>query len=114
MLTKNEGKKIFLVYLFLVVGMCMYAQSSGNLSIPSLKNGLSIILGFFSSGYMRAILSIALGGLAIGLISNRGEPGVMKKFVPWIATCVILLSLSAITGVLFNGVNEITTQQTWN
>jgi len=58
---------------------------------------LNTILKFFTSGYMKAVVSIALGGLGIGLIMNRGEPGMIKRFIPWIAGCVILLSLSTIT-----------------
>ena len=49
---------------------------------------------------MKAIVSIALGGLGIGLIMNRGEPGIIRKFIPWIAGCVILLSLSTITQLM--------------
>jgi hypothetical protein len=65
-----------------------------------LENVLNTILKFFSSGYMKAIVSIALGGLGIGLIMNRGEPGIIRKFIPWIAGCVILLSLSTITDLM--------------
>jgi len=66
----------------------------------SLETVLKTILKFFSSGYMKAVVSIALGGLGIGLIMNRGEPGMIKKFIPWIAGCVILLSLSTITELM--------------
>jgi hypothetical protein len=61
---------------------------------------LNTVLKFFSSGYMKAIVSIALGGLGIGMIMNRGEPGMIKKFIPWIAGCVLLLSLSTIVGMM--------------
>jgi len=63
----------------------------------SLEKVLNTVLKFFSSGYMKAVVSIAMGGLGIGLIMNRGEPGMVRKFIPWIAGCVILLSLSSIT-----------------
>jgi len=66
----------------------------------SLDRVLNTILKFFSSGYMRYIVSIALGGLGVGLIMNRGEPGIIKKFIPWIAGCIILLSLTAITNMM--------------
>jgi len=61
---------------------------------------LNTVLKFFSSGYMKAIVSIALGGLGIGMIMNRGEPGMIKKFIPWIAGCVLLLSLSTVVGMM--------------
>lgn len=110
----SENKKFIIFLVLFVSANVLFAQSSGNYSIPSLKQGLGVILGFFSSGYMRAILSIALGGLALGLISNRGEPGVLKKFIPWIAACVILLSLSGITGILFSEGAEVVQPTSWN
>lgn len=110
----SENKKFIIFLVLFVSANVLFAQSSGGPEVPSLKKGLGMILGFFSSGYMRAILSIALGGLALGLISNRGEPGVIKKFVPWIAACVILLSLSGITGILFSEGGEVIQPISWN
>jgi len=69
--------------------------------IGGLSEVLNQILGFFRSNYMKAIVSIALGGLAVGMIINRGEPGMVKKFIPWIAGCTLLLSLSAIVDIVF-------------
>jgi len=66
----------------------------------ALENVFNAIVKFFSSGYMKAIVSTALGTLGAGLIMNRGEPGIIRKFIPWIAGCVILLSLSAITRIM--------------
>jgi len=66
----------------------------------ALDNVFNTIVKFFSSGYMKAVVSIALGTLGAGLIMNRGEPGIIKKFIPWIAGCVILLSLSTITQIM--------------
>ena len=70
--------------------------------INGLSEVLNQVLGFFRSNYMKAIVSIALGGLAVGMIMNRGEPGMVKKFIPWIAACTLLLSLSAIVDMVFN------------
>jgi type IV secretory pathway VirB2 component (pilin) len=76
-------------------------EYQGSVTISTgLEKVLNTILKFFTSGYMKAIVSIALGGLGIGLIMNRGEPGMIKKFIPWIAGCVILLSLSTITNLM--------------
>ena len=76
-------------------------EYKGEVTISTgLERVLNTILKFFSSGYMKAIVSIALGGLGVGLIMNRGEPGMIKKFIPWIAGCVILLSLSTITELM--------------
>ncbi|MDR2952685.1 MAG: TrbC/VirB2 family protein [Treponema sp.] len=99
-------KKIF---AFMLV-ICLFAQVyifayqpeyKGEVTVSTgLEKVLNTILKFFSSGYMKAIVSIALGGLGIGLIMNRGEPGMIKRFIPWIAGCVILLSLSTITELM--------------
>jgi len=76
-------------------------EYQGNVTVSTgLERVLNTILKFFSSGYMKAVVSIALGGLGIGLIMNRGEPGMIRKFIPWIAGCVILLSLSTITDLM--------------
>jgi type IV secretory pathway VirB2 component (pilin) len=76
-------------------------EYQGAVTVSSgLEKVLNTILRFFSSGYMKAIVSIALGGLGIGLIMNRGEPGIIRKFIPWITGCVILLSLSTITNLM--------------
>jgi len=84
--------------------VCIFAyqpEYRGEMTVSTnLEKVLNTILKFFSSGYMKAVVSIALGGLGIGLIMNRGEPGMIKKFIPWITGCVILLSLSTITELM--------------
>jgi len=77
----------------------VYNQSVGN--IEGLGTVLNMILGFFRSNYMKAIVSVALAGLAVGVIMNRGEPGMVKKFIPWIVGCVLLLSLQSIVEIVF-------------
>jgi len=73
----------------------------GEVKAPAgLERLLNAILRFFSSGYARSIASIALGAIGVGMIMNRGEPGIIKRFIPWIAGCVILLSLSTITRIM--------------
>jgi len=76
-------------------------EYQGEVKAPAgLEKVLNAILRFFSSGYTKAIVSIALGVIGLGMIMNRGEPGIIKKFIPWIAGCVILLSLSTITQMM--------------
>jgi type IV secretory pathway VirB2 component (pilin) len=76
-------------------------EYQGNVAVSTgLEKVLNTILKFFSSGYMKAVVSIALGGLGVGLIMNRGEPGIIRRFIPWIAGCIILLSLSTITEMM--------------
>jgi hypothetical protein len=99
-------KKIALLLFFCLIQAQFYClayqpEYQGNVTVSGgLEKVLNTILKFFSSGNMKAIVSIALGGLGIGLIMNRGEPGIIKKFIPWIAGCVILLSLSTITQLM--------------
>jgi hypothetical protein len=91
---------LFMVFLLVIPVLAAHADNSVQ-GLESLGMVLKIIVGFFTSMYMKAILTIALGGLATGLILNRGEPGVIKKFIPWIVACVLLLSLSGVTGLIF-------------
>jgi hypothetical protein len=95
---------LLLVMCLIQAQFCIFEyqpEYQGNITVSTgLEKVLNTILKFFSSGYMKAIVSIALGGLGLGLIMNRGEPGIIKKFIPWIAGCVILLSLSTITQLM--------------
>ncbi len=103
MKTFRVGKKaICTTLVFLLSVSFMFANSSTG----ALANALSIILGVLCSGYMKAILTIALIGLAIGLLFNRGQEGALKKFLPWIAACIIILSASQITGTIFSPSNQ--------
>jgi hypothetical protein len=105
MVSTRRTSIFLLVFLLMSASFC-FADMSLNYSesvndIGGLSVVLNQILGFFRSNYMKAIISIALGGLAVGMIINRGEPGMVKKFIPWIAGCTLLLSLSAIVDIVF-------------
>jgi hypothetical protein len=95
---------LLLVMCFVSAQLCVSAyqpEYQGNVQVSgSLEKVLHTILKFFSSGYMKAVVSTALGGLGLGLIMNRGEPGITRRFIHWIAGCVILLSLSTITEII--------------
>jgi len=71
----------------------------------STKQGLErvseIMVNFFGSWISRAIAGLAMGGIGVGIFLNRGEPGIVKKFVPWIFACMILTSFSKIIQLLF-------------
>ena len=103
----SKAAILFLVFLTLSGALAFGYKGDGSgesalalLDSSGLPKILNTVLKFFSSGYMKAIVSIALGGLGIGMIMNRGEPGMIKKFIPWIAGCVLLLSLSTIVGMM--------------
>jgi hypothetical protein len=102
----TERKAVFFLAILLVSAPLCFADMTLNYGetvsdIGGLSTVLNQILGFFKSNYMKAIVSIALGALAVGMIMNRGEPGMVKKFIPWIAGCTLLLSLSAIVDIVF-------------
>jgi hypothetical protein len=103
----GKAALLFLVFLTLSGALAFGYKGDGTgdnalalLDSSGLPRILNTVLKFFSSGYMKAIVSIALGGLGIGMIMNRGEPGMIKKFIPWIAGCVLLLSLSTVVGMM--------------
>jgi len=107
--TGFAGKAAFFLLIFLTLSgplaLAYKGDGSGENALALLDSSglpriLNTVLKFFSSGYMKAVVSIALGGLGIGMIMNRGEPGMVKKFIPWIAGCVLLLSLSTIVGMM--------------
>jgi hypothetical protein len=86
----------------LVFNPCfLFSQENGEQ-----PEGLELVLGrivwFFSSIYVKAFCIITLGALAVGLIMNRGEPGVVKKFIPWMAGIMLLRSLGGIVVIFFN------------
>ena len=106
MISSARNRSIFLLGLLIISASFCFADMTPNYGetvkdIGGLSDVLNQILGFFRSNYMKAIVSIALGGLAVGMIINRGEPGMVKKFIPWIAGCTLLLSLSAIVDIVF-------------
>jgi hypothetical protein len=103
----GKAALLFLVFLTLSSSLAFGYKGDGTgenalalLDSSGLPKILNTVLKFFSSGYMKAIVSIALGGLGIGMIMNRGEPGMIKKFIPWISGCVLLLSLSTVVGMM--------------
>jgi len=99
---------IAMVFLTILTVFNVFAAGSKVVITPQEPSGmtgletiLSYVLGFFTSGYMKAILAIALGGLGCGMIMNRGEPGMVKKFIPWVCACVLLLSMQIIVELIW-------------
>lgn len=97
---KNSSLKQFaiLAVLFCVMAMPTFAASSGD-SITELDNWADKILELFQSGWVKALLLIALIIEAIGMVlaGQQGGGGQMiKKFAPWIVGTIILLSASSI------------------
>ncbi len=64
------------------------------------------LLELFSSTWVKAICAISLIGLGIGMATvGRNEPGMMKKFIPWVIGVIVILSASGIVSYFFQGAN---------
>jgi hypothetical protein len=100
-------KCLFLLFVLFILCQPVFAQTINVTAAPTgiADSGLSTILGyilwFFGSIYMKSICIIALVGICIGILTNRGEPGMFKKFLPWGIGFMILLSASWIVNALW-------------
>lgn len=98
---------LFFVVLFGAAALSSWAEtgsstSSGEkLELKELEDSLNKVKDFFTSGVMKAIFSIGLGGLFIGLAMNRENPDLKKRFLFWIIGVGGLLALSSITDAFF-------------
>lgn len=111
------------IICLLLIGMCcmsfITAQSNSTTTtttsgsggtidaFSSLKKVFGTIYAFFTSTYMLVICTIGIIIIGIQMITNKGEPVVMKKLVPWMAAVIIIGSASAITGLFFKPTTEI-------
>lgn len=98
---------LFFVVLFGAAALSSWAENGGSgssneeLKLEQLETSLKKVIGFFTSGAMKAIFSIGLGGLFIGLALNRENPDLKKRFLFWIIGVGGLLALSSITDSFF-------------
>lgn len=59
---------------------------------------VQVIVDFITSPWVKGIAVIALIIEAIGLLTaGRQEPGMFKKFIPWIAGTVVFMAAGTIT-----------------
>lgn len=107
-LNPKKQKTVFLMLLMLfeVVSSC-FAQSTTADAFANLKRVFATIYAFFTSTYMLVICTVGLIVIAVQMITNRGEPVIMKKFVPWLFAVIIIGSASAICGLFFKPSTEI-------
>lgn len=108
----GKFEKIFLLFLVVFIFIpttSLFANNDFVWNQPAvtgegldrLGSIVGFIVSFFSSPIMRGICMIALAGLGILVLTNRGEPGLVKKFIPWVIGCTILMALSGITSIVF-------------
>jgi type IV secretory pathway VirB2 component (pilin) len=94
------GKRALLlaVCLFAVSGM-VFAQDDPF----GISTRLQVLLDVIGSPWVKGIAAIALIVECIMLItSGRQEPGMFKKFVPWIAGTILFMAASTITSSFIN------------
>lgn len=98
MMRKANGRAtvmLFIVVLFLFAVPLLGAQ--GRTSVPSnIQSTLDKIVGVFTSNAIRAVLMIAMGGLAVGMLLSRDNAQAKKHFISWLVACGILTGLSTI------------------
>lgn len=98
-----QKKKIVLILcMIFLVCVSAFAQKQG--SIGKLDEWAQTLVNLLTSTWLKAICIIALVGICIGMIvAGRNEPGLIKKFIPWLIGTIILLSASDIVKYFFTG-----------
>lgn len=104
----SEHKQILM--FLLVAAVCCFATFAADTGAANnssdefgLGKNVKLILQMLGSPWVKGIACIFLIAEAIGLITaGRQEPGMFKKFIPWIAGTVIFMAASTITSKFVN------------
>lgn len=108
---KVSKKTILMVLVGLIAMTATFADSNSSDAF-GLNTNVSMILELFSSPWVKGIACLALIIEAIGLITaGRSEPGMWKKFVPWIAGTIVFMAAATITGKFLNVSSNTFTNQ---
>jgi type IV secretory pathway VirB2 component (pilin) len=94
------GKRaLFLAICLFVVSGAAFAQEDPF----GISSRLQVLLDVVGSPWVKGIAAIALIAECIMLITaGRQEPGMFKKFVPWIAGTILFMAASTITSSFIN------------
>lgn len=88
------NKKFFMIILLVFV--CVSATFADDAF--GLNSKVQILVDLISSPWVKGIACIAFVVECIGLIMvGRQEPGMFKKFVPWIAGTILFMAAGTIT-----------------
>jgi len=89
----STGKKVFLVLLLLgAVAAVSFAQDFG------LNEKIGILVKLVNSPWVKGLAFIALVVECIAMITaGRQEPGMFKKFIPWIVGTIVFMAAGTIT-----------------
>jgi type IV secretory pathway VirB2 component (pilin) len=102
------GKRVLLLAICLF-GFSVMAFAQDNFGLGEKMQTLLDVIG---SPWVKGIAAIALIIECIGLITaGRQEPGMFKKFVPWIAGTILFMAASTITNTFLkpdeSGIQDI-------
>lgn len=106
---EDFNKKIFLFFgLSLILVSSLFAQQNSG-DIAKLDEWARIIVGLFTSTWLKAVCIIALIAICLGMVTvGRQEPGMFKKFIPWLVGVIILLSATQIVNFFFQDAGSLT------
>jgi type IV secretory pathway VirB2 component (pilin) len=100
MKNSNIGKRAILVVALLA--LCVFQAAAQDDSF-GLDSKVAMVLQMLSSPWVKGIACIALIAECIGLITaGRQEPGMFKKFIPWIAGTILFMAAGTITSKFVN------------
>jgi type IV secretory pathway VirB2 component (pilin) len=108
---QSEGGRRFaaLSLTALCAGVQAFAQDAAATLNTTLYDKVSIILNIIGSPWVKGVACIALVAECIGMITaGRQEPGMFKKFVPWVAGTLLFLAAGTITSVFMNDLTSTT------
>lgn len=94
----NHRRRIASLMLFfiLVTVAATFAEDLGILNDTAQK-----VLDLFSSSLVKTILTIALGGLAIGLIASKDNEAMKKRFIVWLVAVALLRGMTEVVKLFF-------------
>lgn len=95
--------KKFVMMMFFAVACISATFAETNTDTFGLNSKVKILVDLISSPWVKGIACIALIVECIGLITaGRQEPGMFKKFIPWIAGTIIFMAAGTITNKFLN------------
>lgn len=107
-INKNTAKKIVMFLIIAAVFVCSVSADTSTATgttaagaMNSLKKVFGTIYAFFASTYMLVICTAGLVVIGIQMITNRGEPVVMKKLVPTFFAIILIGGASGFCQLFF-------------
>ena len=98
-LVHNKKFIMLMMFSFVCIGAIFAGgnDSSSTTDTFGLNTKVQILVDLISSPWVKGIACIALIVECIGLITaGRQEPGMFKKFIPWIAGTIIFMAAGTI------------------